>query len=275
MTWALFSALQPALIAPLVLIAAGLLIERWAPAEPSQPTVLTGFNILHTIFLGWIRIAAAPLLGIAATMVINACGGGLIGLAGSGWLLIPSAIAYLLVIDFLEFAFHRAQHAFPFLWAMHSFHHSDTAVNVSTATRNYWLEIPIKALLVYPIAAILFRVPAAVLTIYAISTVWHAVNHLNVRWQGLVPWYVLNNPQFHRIHHSTDPKHHDKNFSPYFPLWDLIGGTAYVPAHDEYPRTGLGDEEAPQRLAEAILWPWRWKLRQHATHTREPSTPPA
>ena len=144
---------------------------------------------------------------------------------------------------------------------MHSFHHSDPAMSVSTAVRNYWLEPPLKAAVVYPIAAILFSVPPFVLAIYAGTTVWHSVNHLNVRWRLPIPWFVINNPQFHRIHHSRLPEHHGKNFSPYFPIWDVLGGTAYAPKPDEYPATGLAEEPEQVGWADAILWPWRHRLR--------------
>jgi sterol desaturase/sphingolipid hydroxylase (fatty acid hydroxylase superfamily) len=134
-------------------------------------------------------------------------------------------------------------------------------MNVSTAVRNYWLEMPIKTVIVYPIAAILFSVPPFVLAIYAGTTVWHSVNHLNVRWRLPIPWFVLNNPQFHRIHHSLLPEHHGKNFSPYFPIWDVLGGTACAPKPGEYPATGLAEEAEQVVWADAILWPWRHRLR--------------
>jgi sterol desaturase/sphingolipid hydroxylase (fatty acid hydroxylase superfamily) len=245
----------------LVIVAGGALLEHAAPAERNQLARNTIFNVAYGLMTGWLRLALAPAIGIAVTFLINGVGGGWIRLPAHGWALVGSAVVYILFIDFLEFAFHRAQHAVPFLWAMHSFHHSDPAVNVSTAVRNYWLEIPLKAVFVYPLAAILFSVPSAVLSIYAVTTIWHAVNHLNVRWHVPIPWFILNNPQFHRLHHSIHPEHYNKNFSPYFPLWDVLGGTAYVPAPGEFPPTGLAEEQEPITFADAVLWPWRHRLR--------------
>jgi sterol desaturase/sphingolipid hydroxylase (fatty acid hydroxylase superfamily) len=261
MHWAFLpTGLAPILIL-LATVAGGALLEYAMPADADQPARHTMFNVAYGVMLGWLRLALAPVLGISLTVLLNAFGTGWIALPAHGWPLIASVLIYLLVIDFLEFGFHRAQHAVPFLWAMHSFHHSDPSMNVSTATRNYWLELPIKALFVYPIAAILFSVPPVVLAIYGGTTIWHSVNHLNVRWRLLLPWFVLNNPQFHRIHHSLHPEHHDKNFSPYFPIWDLLGGTHYVPKPGEYPPTGLAGEREPITFADAILWPWRQRLR--------------
>jgi sterol desaturase/sphingolipid hydroxylase (fatty acid hydroxylase superfamily) len=264
MYWAnLQSGLFPILII-LVIFGGGALLERGQPAESGQPPRNARFNVLYGVVSAGLRFGLTPALGILVTVLINGFAGGWIALPGHGWPLVGSVILYVLVIDFLEFAFHRAQHVVPFLWAMHSFHHSDRAVNVSTAVRNYWLELPIKILFVYPVAAILFRVPAAVLAIYAGTTVWHSINHLNIRWRLPIPWFVLNNPQFHRIHHSILPEHRDKNFSPYFPIWDVIGGTAHAPKPDEYPPTGLDEEPAIITFADAILWPWRHRLRKRS-----------
>jgi len=264
MHWAsLQSALFPILIM-LVIFGGGALLEHALPAEFDQPARNARFNLLYGVVSAGLRFGLTPVLGVLVTILINGLGGGWITLPGQGTALLGSTILYVLVIDFLEFAFHRAQHAVPFLWAMHSFHHSDRAVNVSTAARNYWLELPIKILFVYPVAATLFRVPPAVLAIYAGTTVWHSVNHLNIRWRLPIPWFVLNNPQFHRIHHSILPEHRDKNFSPYFPIWDVIGGTAHAPNPDEYPPTGLDEEPAAITFADAILWPWRRRLRKES-----------
>jgi sterol desaturase/sphingolipid hydroxylase (fatty acid hydroxylase superfamily) len=261
MHWpSLQSAVAPALMLILI-VTGGALLEYAFPAEPNQPARNTMLNVAYGIVSGWLRLALAPVLGIGVTLIINRVGGGWIGLPSHGWALLGSVFAYVVVIDFLEFAFHRAQHAVPFLWAMHSFHHSDPTVNVSTAVRNYWMELPIKTLFVYPVAAILFSVPSAVLAIYAGTTIWHSINHLNVRWRLPIPWFVLNNPQFHRIHHSLLPEHYGKNFSPYFPIWDVLGGTAYAPGPNEYPATGLTEEREPIAFADAVLWPWRQHLR--------------
>src|SRR5438270_10041164 len=54
--------------------------------------------------------------------------------------------------------------------------------------------------------------------------------------------YVLVRPFYHRIHHSTDARHHNRNFCAVFPVWDKLFGTAYFPARDEWFKTGLADK---------------------------------
>ena len=47
---------------------------------------------------------------------------------------------YLVMFDFFYYWFHRAQHAWPFMWRLHRFHHADVNVSVASATRHHWLE---------------------------------------------------------------------------------------------------------------------------------------
>ena len=85
---------------------------------------------------------------------------------------------------------------------------------------------------------------------------------MNLRFSFGPIWFVLNSPQFHRIHHSSQRQHYDRNFAGLFTVFDAIFRTAYVPARGEYPSTGLEDADTPGNLVEAILWPTREWLRR-------------
>jgi hypothetical protein len=45
---------------------------------------------------------------------------------------------------------------------------------------------------------------------------------------GRVMEHVVLSPAQHQVHHSLDPRHHDKNFGEGFSLWDWLCGTLYV-----------------------------------------------
>jgi len=241
----------------LAIFLVGAMIERWRPAEPVQTAGDAWLNVAYALFTSFLGFALAPLLAIIATAMIAACGGGWIALPGEGWGLLGAAALYIFVVDFLEYAFHRSQHAWPPLWAMHSLHHSDRAVNVTTSARNFWLEPLLKAAFIYPLAAILFKVPPAVLTIYGLTTVIHVSNHLNLGVSFPRLWRVVNTPQYHRIHHSILPEHRERNFAAYFPVFDLLFGTYHCPAPGEFPATGLDTGEAPADFPAAVSWPLR------------------
>jgi sterol desaturase/sphingolipid hydroxylase (fatty acid hydroxylase superfamily) len=165
------------------------------------------------------------------------------------------------------------QHAFPMLWAMHSLHHSEESYNLITGLRDFWAEAALKAILVYPLLAIFLKVPS---TFPAIAGVIYFVNHLcahlNVRFSlgRFAIWF--QNPQFHRIYHSVEPQHINKNFADLFPFWDILFGTAVAPGLGEFPKTGLF-ESKPQSLFEALVWPLRDSITYRRKTNAEPAVP--
>ncbi len=244
-------------VVTLVVFGAGMLIERLAPAESGQPPAHLWMNIGYTVVFAAILYVMKPASAAIGVAIVNALGGGLIALPGEGWAVVLSAAVFIVAMDFMEYLFHRAQHGVPFLWEMHSLHHSDPSLNVTTTMRAFWLEPAIKAVFIYPIVGILFQAPSPVLTIYGVSKIYDFVNHLNLRVHFGRFWVVLNGPQYHRIHHSCDPAHFNRNFAAFFPVFDWIFGTYHRPMPGEFPVTGLDTHDLPRNLLEALAWPCR------------------
>ncbi len=94
--------------------------------------------------------------------------------------------------------------------------------------------------------------------------------HLNLRVDlgRYVTW--VNNPQYHRLHHSIRAEHLDHNFTQLLPLWDHLFGTLWVPAKHEWPATGLDDGAQPRSLLSAVSWPLGSRAGSDATPGREP-----
>jgi sterol desaturase/sphingolipid hydroxylase (fatty acid hydroxylase superfamily) len=253
-----------ALLAPfllsLLLIASGRMLERIRPAcrVPGRAAIL---NVAYMIASTFIQGLISPVILAATAIVVRAFGGGLVVLPAEGLGLIPAAIAYIVTLDLFEYLFHRAQHAIPALWAMHSLHHSDPAMNVSTTSRHFWLEQAIKSITIYLAASLIFAPSPVIIFIYAAASYYNFFPHMNLR-VGFGRFVLLNSPQYHRIHHSSQLLHRDKNFAGLFPVFDVLGGTHYLPTADEYPATGLDDGDRPVNLAEAIAWPARGMLRR-------------
>ncbi|MEG0882307.1 MAG: sterol desaturase family protein [Janthinobacterium sp.] len=240
----------------LAVILLALAIERRHPLE-QQPAGASRFNLAYMIIYAASGAMLAPLTAIVTVRLVNAAGGGLIDLDASGWMLVPAFVVYALSMDFLEYAFHRVQHRVPAMWAMHSFHHSDAAMNASTTTRHYWAEAGIKALSIYLLAGILFKTNLAILGMYGVLGLYHVFPHMNVR-AGFGPcWMLFNSPQYHRIHHSAQAEHFDRNFAGLFPVFDWLFGTHHIPRAGEYPPTGLDTGKAPASLLDTLTWPVR------------------
>lgn len=244
--------------------AVGAAIERVRPAAPLRAGSVA-FDALYAICHTLITAMLSPAAAFAAASVVGLFGGGFFVLPASGPIAIASFALYLLAWDFLEYAFHRAQHAMPALWAMHSLHHSEDSFNVLTGLRQFWAEAALKTVVLYPLLAIAFRVPAGFIALAgAVFFVNHVCAHMNVKLT-LGPFaFCVNNPQYHRLHHSYAPQHIDKNFADLLPLWDVLFGTAVRPGRDEFPETGLDTGETPQSLWTALVWPVRRRTGKSA-----------
>jgi sterol desaturase/sphingolipid hydroxylase (fatty acid hydroxylase superfamily) len=208
--------------------------------------------------LGWV---AAPLAAISSTAIVQAAGGGWIYLRADGWWFGVSLLGYLLISDLYRYATHRLYHVVPFLWALHSFHHSAEALTFVTGARHHWIDRVMEASC-FPILGILFKAPTELVTASAfIMFLPDGCAHLNVRLPlgRAITW--LNSPQWHRIHHSTQPEHLNKNFAAMLPLWDIVFGTAWIPGKDEFPPTGLVPGEKCDVLT-SIVWPFRHYVRR-------------
>jgi len=147
------------------------------------------------------------------------------------------------------------------MWSMHSFHHSDTAFNASTATRHYWAEQGIKMMTVYLVAGIFFRANPLILGLYAVLSFNSVFAHMNIRCGSGRPSLLMNSPQYHRLHHSSLPEHQNCNFAALFPFIDLLFGTCRMPGASEYPATGLSRIDQPIRWIDALFWPIRTRIR--------------
>jgi sterol desaturase/sphingolipid hydroxylase (fatty acid hydroxylase superfamily) len=161
-----------------------------------------------------------------------------------------------LLTTFGTYWLHRLQHSVPFLWSMHSLHHSAEAMTMATGARHYWVEQAIVAAFL-PGVAMVFKIPMEILRFMPLFFIAEYLAHMNMKVRFGALTLVFNNPQFHRIHHSIEPQHRDKNFCKNLPIFDVIFGTAWVPGRDEFPRTGLTPREKPVGLLEGVVWPLR------------------
>jgi sterol desaturase/sphingolipid hydroxylase (fatty acid hydroxylase superfamily) len=172
------------------------------------------------------------------------------------WLAVP---IYVVVQDLGEYLFHRAQHAIPLLWTMHSLHHSDPDMSALTSTRHFWGDRLIKSFTVWPLAYLVISPTSAALATYFGVSLWHFLVHSNLRLDfGRWTW-LLNGPAYHRIHHSRLPEHYNCNFASLFPIFDILSGSYRHP--DCHPVTGL-EQQPPMNALQLLVWPivsWRFE----------------
>jgi sterol desaturase/sphingolipid hydroxylase (fatty acid hydroxylase superfamily) len=253
------------------LICALWLLQKKFPVEPEQSAAaviadwkLVGIRIVISRLI-------SPLTTASGIMIVNAMGGGWIQLRSDGWWFLLSVVVVILAMDFYSYLLHRAQHKFPVLWAMHSLHHSAEALSMITGARHFWLEDALNTA-IFPVMGIIFNIPQEVLTTVALIYLVPEglLPHLNVRMSLGRFSLVVNNPQYHRVHHSLEPQHFNKNFCKMLPIFDMIFGTAWKPGKDEFPMTGLAGEKATGFL-DGIIWPVRHRLSWAARGSSGPA----
>jgi sterol desaturase/sphingolipid hydroxylase (fatty acid hydroxylase superfamily) len=238
-------------------IALLLRLENVFPVERDQPAAEIMCNYKMVALNVIVNQLLKPLAGFCAAMLVSAAGGGLIALRADGWRFLSSLIVLVLAIEVFSYFVHRLQHAIPALWAMHSLHHSAESLTVIVGARHYWFEgVAMVAFL--PFVDLVFRTPPELLFVIAILYFLpDQCAHLNIRFSLGRFALLINHPQYHRIHHSLLPQHRDKNFCKLLPVIDVLLGTAWIPAADEFPPTGLASRDKPATIADGILWPFR------------------
>jgi sterol desaturase/sphingolipid hydroxylase (fatty acid hydroxylase superfamily) len=164
-----------------------------------------------------------------------------------------------LVVDFFFYWFHRCQHTVSVMWQIHMLHHSDMALNVTTTHRVHFLEHVLTPFFMITPIMLLFELPDRTIYWIAIApTIWSYVVHANMRVGFGRFWWLLSSPQYHRIHHSIEPEHRNKNFAVWFPFYDVMFGSAWRPRPGEFPETGVEGVEVSS-MSDAFMLPFaRW-----------------
>jgi sterol desaturase/sphingolipid hydroxylase (fatty acid hydroxylase superfamily) len=185
-----------------------------------------------------------------------------------------SFIAAFLLLDLLQYAVHRCQHAAPFLWRFHALHHSDPDVDVTTSVRHHPVEYLIAAG-IYWMAALALDIPAIVVVSHAVAVFAAAsITHGNIRLpEWLERWLqpMLITIDLHRIHHSVSAAEANSNFGAVLSIWDRLFGTyAWIPRAQQ-ERILFGVHELARvdgvRPSAMILTPWL--LRRGAAGARD------
>lgn len=250
-------------------IAAFFVAELFWPAERQRVFKGRWFNIRSLAITDAMYAITAPVVVLLPAWLGARLGSGYIdlGLAKpDGFLQAGLALlAWLLILDFFYYWWHRLQHSGWFFWAAHRLHHSDETFNASTSKRGHWVEAFYAPLVIGVPPTVLFSSIGAgevPLVSWFFLSVWGYLNHANL---PITFGPFLSSPLWHRLHHSRLPEHEGKNLAGYFPLYDIIFGT-YVPAKRGviYP-TGLYNGERETGVIAAHLVPfkvWRASLQR-------------
>jgi sterol desaturase/sphingolipid hydroxylase (fatty acid hydroxylase superfamily) len=132
---------------------------------------------------------------------------------------------YFVSVSFLSYWSHRAFHSGRF-WNFHRFHHSATVMNPLVEHRNHPMQLAVQGAL-FTLPLLVISLPTEyVVYLGMIHQLHQMLVHTNIRssWGWLGRW-VLVSPLVHRVHHSIEPRHHNRNFADDLIIWDRLFGT--------------------------------------------------
>jgi sterol desaturase/sphingolipid hydroxylase (fatty acid hydroxylase superfamily) len=244
-----------AVTAGLVVIAILTLVEWISPRSPFR--LSNAFpGILFTLSATPIAILVAVLLGQALDQFGP---GSLVRLPLLDWLgPIGASLALLLFVDFLRYWEHRFEHRF--LWRVHALHHSAEHLSAANNYAHPLQYFPLFLFVSLPLSLIDmggFALPALIAIVKALLEFFiHSPTKLSFgRLRS-----VLVDPPFHRIHHSIEEQHWDRNFGILFSFWDRLFGTCHMPARSEWPATGVPESRSPRTMGEWLTFPFHYPL---------------
>jgi sterol desaturase/sphingolipid hydroxylase (fatty acid hydroxylase superfamily) len=166
---------------------------------------------------------------------------------------------------------HWLSHKVPVLWEFHKVHHNAEVLTPLTNFRVHpvytWIFTNIlafSAAVANGVGNYMFGVTAfqyalsdtniiLVLFIHAYVHLQHS--HMWISFRGVLG-RIFVSPAHHQVHHSSNPKHFNKNYGSCLALWDWIFGTLYVPGKEREPLTfGFGDHPDAHTMKAELVDP--------------------
>ena len=167
-------------------------------------------------------------------------------------------IFVFVLIDFIAYWVHRAQHGRVFLWRIHEVHHSSQELNWLSGSRIHALELILVRLIG---GFIMVFLGASESTMYIFTIVQMALGtfqHSNINFRMGFINYIINTHEMHRIHHLNDLRFQSCNFSDKLSIWDWLFGTAYLPKPDTLKDVPFGiGYEYPEDLFGQLFYMFR------------------
>ena len=258
--------------------------------------LLLGFGFHRSIkklpIRRWRNIFANIVFGVMGGGVVRLCMPGLLPIAvayfsqqqGWGlfnaleWHAVIELVIALLLFDLVIYWQHRLMHQIPWLWRFHSVHHSDEALDASTALRFHPLEIALSFLVK---AMVIVMLGASVLSVLLFEIILNGMalfNHSNWRLPACIEWRLhpwLVTPAMHRIHHSDLRQFHDKNYGFCLSIWDRVFAS-FVSRKDlysflelSYNKINIGLKETKCLPVGSVVWMLKYPFVMTRTHRGE------
>ncbi|KEZ76272.1 sterol desaturase family protein [Salinisphaera hydrothermalis] len=184
-------------------------------------------------------------------------------------LTLPAAgavVAGVLLLDAVKYGQHVLFHKVYFFWRFHRVHHSDHAIDASTALRMHpgqalvGMGVSLSAVLALGLPMLSVLIFALLHEIVLLFT--HANLGISRNIDRMLRCVVVS-PRMHWIHHSSEaPREHDHNYGICFPFWDWLFGTYIAESRAGEDGFAFGVDGQPvrvERLGDLLWLPVSWR----------------
>ncbi len=175
-----------------------------------------------------------------------------------------SFLLTLLAFEAMGYATHVLFHKVPWLWRIHTVHHNDIELDVSTTYRHHPFEVMVVYGITLPLIIVLSPPVLALLLYQSLLSAMHVVAHSNIYIPKSINrclLYFIVTPDFHRLHHCSEQKFTDSNYGTVLPWFDYLFGTASRRPFVEQETMEIGLEYArdplDSRIDQMLLIPFR------------------
>jgi sterol desaturase/sphingolipid hydroxylase (fatty acid hydroxylase superfamily) len=248
------------------------LFPKWLYRNPSfkADIGLLVFTIaLWTTLFGWAVLSIA-FVGEGMRSVLTATFGTFPNMGLSHfWSSLIATICTFVAYELGYWTDHYLSHRVPFLWEFHKVHHTAEVLTPITVYRVH----PIDTVVYHNILALflgistgglsyvlgqqtgIFEIGGTNLILFGFTYVTVHLQHSHVWIAATGPLgRLFMSPAHHQIHHSSDPRHFNKNFGSCLALWDWALGTLYMPGRTrERLQFGLDPAQAEHHSLLRIL----------------------
>jgi sterol desaturase/sphingolipid hydroxylase (fatty acid hydroxylase superfamily) len=174
----------------------------------------------------------------------------------SPWLVV--VLAFLL-LDVYRYGWHVLMHLWPIGWRFHRVHHTERAMNISTAYRFHIVEVLFSY---FPRVFLIWLLGISPINVFmydAFFTVVEVFQHSN--WAiplkvDKVLTYLIVTPNYHRVHHSQIVKETNSNYGSLLTVWDRLFGTFRYCSRPKTLKIGLSEEPRHLNILDLLTLPF-------------------
>jgi sterol desaturase/sphingolipid hydroxylase (fatty acid hydroxylase superfamily) len=155
----------------------------------------------------------------------------------------------LLLLDLTIYAQHCLFHRVPALWHIHSAHHTDLDIDVTTGVRFHPIEILLSMLIKLAAILILGAPAIAVLIFEVVLNTMAMFNHANLNLPDPLDRALRTlvvTPDMHRVHHSVRVNETNSNYGFNLSCWDRLFRTYIATPADGHTKMTIGLPEYQQ-----------------------------